>query len=91
MFTHGSQLDGGAAGNALVWRNGQTGKGIKTCIRYAQEAYNAECAALADALESAARRNTTPQRVTIVTDAQAAIKRISSDEPDPGQHHVLQA
>jgi len=41
---------------------------------YNQEAYDAECAALARALESASRRNMTPERVTIFTDAQAAIR-----------------
>jgi len=57
---------------------------------YNQEAYDAECAALARALESAARRNTTPERVTIFTDAQAAIRRMASDEPGPGQQYALQ-
>jgi ribonuclease HI len=41
---------------------------------YNQEAYDAECAALARALETAARRQTTPEKVTIFTDAQAAIR-----------------
>jgi len=58
---------------------------------YNQEAYDAECAALARALESAARRHRTPERVTIFTDAQAAIRRMSSDEPGPGQQYALQA
>jgi len=46
-----------------------------------QEAFNAECAALARTLEVAGRRRLTPERVTIFTDAQAAITRIMSDEP----------
>ena len=50
-----------------------------------------ECAALASALESASRRNTIPERVTIFTDAQAAIKRMASDEPGPGQQYALHA
>jgi hypothetical protein len=36
----------------------------------------------ARALETAARRQTTPERVTIVADAQAVIKRMASEEPD---------
>jgi len=36
---------------------------------YNQEAYDAECAALAHALEVASRRNTTPERGTIFSDA----------------------
>jgi len=66
MFTDGSQLDSGAAGYAVVWKNGQTWKGIKTHMGYNQEAYDAECAALARALELASRRNTTPERVTAI-------------------------
>jgi len=33
----------------------------------------------------------TPERVTIFTDAQAAIRRMASDEPGPGQQYALQA
>jgi hypothetical protein len=36
---------------------------------YNQEAYDAECAAVARALETAARRQTTPERATVFTDA----------------------
>ena len=32
-----------------------------------------------------------PKRVTIFTDAQAAIRRMASDEPGPGQQYALQA
>jgi hypothetical protein len=65
--------------------------GLKTHIGYNQEPYDAECAALARALETAARRQTTPGRVTIFTDAQAAIKRMASEEPIPGQFCAIQA
>jgi len=58
---------------------------------YSQEPYDAECTALARALESASRRYMTPERVTIFTDAQAAIRRMASDEPGPGQQYALQA
>jgi len=33
----------------------------------------------------------TPERVTIFTDAQAAIRRMDSDEPGPGQRYAVQA
>jgi len=79
------------AGYAVVWKNGQTWKGIKTHMGYSQEAYDAECAALARAPESASRRNTIPERVTIFTDARAAIKRMASKEPGPGQQYALLA
>jgi ribonuclease HI len=85
MFTDGSRLGDGAAGYAVVWKNGQTWKGIKTHTGYNQEAYDAECAAIARAPESASRRIMIPERVTIFTDAQAAIRRMASDEPGPGQ------
>jgi hypothetical protein len=58
---------------------------------YNQDAYDAECAALARALETAARRETTPEKVTIFTDAQAAIRQMASEDPggpdvhDPGK------
>ena len=60
MFTDGSRLDDGAAGYAVAWKNGQSWKGIKTHMGFNQEAYDAECAALARALEAAQRRPTTP-------------------------------
>ena len=93
MFTDGSRLDDGASGYAVVWKrkNSQIWKGLKTHMGYNQEAFDTECAALARALESASRRNTTPERVTIFTDAQAAIRRMASDDPGPGQKYALQA
>jgi len=48
MFTDGSRLDR-AAGYPVVWQSGHD-----------QEAYNAECAALARALETASRRQDDP-------------------------------
>ena len=57
---------------------------------YNQEAYDAECAALARALESVTK-GYVPERVTIFTDAQAAIRRMASDEPGPGQKYAVQA
>jgi ribonuclease HI len=42
-------------------------------------------------LETAARRQMTPERVTIFTDAQAVIRRMASEEPGPGQMYAIQA
>ena len=50
-----------------------------------------QCAPLVRALETAARRQTTPEMVTIFTDAQAAIRRMGSDEPGPCQMYAIQA
>ena len=91
MFTDGSRLDNGATGYSVVWRRGLTWTGAKVHMGNNQEAYDAECAALAHALELAAQRSATPERVTIFSDAQAAIRRMASDEPGPGQQYALQA
>jgi ribonuclease HI len=61
-------------------------------VSYNLEAYDTECAALTELLETAAKRATTPgpERVTIFTDAQAAIQRIASEEPSRGQMYAIQ-
>jgi len=48
---------------------------------YNQEAYDAECATIARELGMASLQKVTPETVTIFTDAQAAIRRIASEEP----------
>jgi ribonuclease HI len=65
--------------------------GIKNHTGHNQEAYDVECAALARALQEAAKRQTTPGRINIFTDAQAAIKRMVSEAPGPGQMYAIQA
>jgi len=55
-----------------------------TWAMYNQGAYDADCAAPARAVETAARRHTTPERRTIFTDAKAAIERVATEEPGPG-------
>jgi len=91
MFTDGSRLDSGATGYAVAWQNGQSWVDNKNNMGYNQEAYDAECAALARALEEAAKRQMVPERVTIFTDAQAAIRRIASEERSPGQKYAILA
>ena len=54
IFTDGSRLENEAAGYAVAWKNGRTWEGIKTHMGFNQEAYDAECAALARALKTAA-------------------------------------
>jgi len=58
---------------------------------YNQEAFDAECATLARALELAARRRTTPEAVTISTDAQATMGTLAAEEPGPGQKYAVLA
>jgi len=91
MFTDGSRLESEAAGYAVAWKNRQAWEGIKTHMGYNQEAYDVECAALAHALQTATKRVPTRSHVTIFTDAQVAIKRMSSDEPGPWQKYALEA
>jgi len=91
MFTDSSQLDDGAVSYAVVWKKGQAWVDIKTHMGYNQEAYDAECATLARALESSSRRNLTPEWVTTCTDGQAVIRRMVSEEPGPCQQYALQA
>jgi len=57
---------------------------------YFQEAYDAECAAIARALKEAANRSRRQELgwVRIFTDAQAAMTRMSHDEPRPGQTYA---
>ena len=84
-------MDNRVTGYSVVWKTGQTWEGVKVHMGNNQEAYKAECAALARALELASQRNRTPERVTIFSDAQAAIRWMASDEPGPGQQYALQA
>src|SRR3981081_3917707 len=58
---------------------------------YNQEEYDEECAALAKALKQPSLRQQPPEAVTIFTDAQAAIRRMVSEEPGPGQQYAIEA
>jgi len=91
MFTNGSRQEEGAVWYVVTWKDGLTWKGIKTHMGYNQEAFDAECAALARPLETPAHRSPLPDHVTIFTDAQTAIRRMASNEPGPGQKHALKA
>jgi len=68
MFTDGSRSTAEPPGNySVVWKNGQSAwVVIKAHMGYNQEAYDAECAAVARALETASRGETT-DKVTIFT------------------------
>jgi ribonuclease HI len=91
IYTDGSRMESGAAGYSVVWRKAQRWVGIKSHMGYNQEAFDTECAALARALEVATRRQTPPVKVTIFTDSQAAMARIASEEPGPGQKYAIEA
>ena len=55
MTTDGSPPDNGATGCTVVWKSGRSWAGTKTHMYYNQEAYDAECAALASAPETVSR------------------------------------
>jgi len=65
--------------------------GRKVHMGYCQEAYDAECAAIVHALAVAAERAKCRKlgRVRIFTDAQAAIARMTHDEPGHGQTYAI--
>ena len=86
---HGSRTEGGATGYAITWKKGQTWKGHKVHMEWEQEAYDAECAAIARALETAAGRRNKLGNLSIFTDAQAAIWRMASHDPGPGQKYAI--
>jgi len=93
LWTDGSRDENGGVGYAVVWRKGRRWAGRKVHMGYYQEAYDAECAAIARALAVAARQAKRHKlgRVRIFTDAQAAIARMTHDEPGPGQTYAIQA
>ena len=87
IYTDGSRMENGATGYAVTWKNGLRWKGHKVHQGWGQKAYDAECAAIARALQEAASKSHTVGTVTIFTDAQAAISRMTSDEPGPRQKY----
>ena len=74
LWMDGSRDENGAVGYAVAWRKGQIWAGRKAHMGYYQEAYDAECAAIARALDMAADRAKRRElgRFRIFTDAQAA-------------------
>jgi len=56
LWTDGSRDENGAVGYAVAWRKGRSWEGRKTHMGFYQEAYGAECAAIARALKVAAER-----------------------------------
>ena len=93
LWTDGSRDEDGGTGYAVVWRKGRSWAGRKVHMGYFQEAYDAECAAIARALAVAAGRAKRHKlgKVRIFTDAQAAITRMTHDEPGPGQTYAIEA
>jgi len=87
-FTDGSRLDDAAARYAV---GGATLCGHRNLHGLKPGSYDADCAALSRSQETATRRQRMPERVTIFADAQAAIRRMASEEPGPGQVYALQA
>ena len=94
LWTDGSRTEDGACGYTVVWRKkGEVWKGHRVHLGYNQEAYDAECAAIVRALRVGRDRwkQQRISKITIFTDAQAAIKRMQTLEVGPGQIYALQA
>jgi ribonuclease HI len=94
LWTDGSRTEDGACGYGVVWMTGGgVWKGQKVHLGYNQEAYDAECAAIVRALRIGRdrRKQHRVPKITIFTDAQAAIKRMKTLEVGPGQIFALQA
>jgi ribonuclease HI len=87
IFTDGSRLENGKVRYAAVWQKGRSWLRVKNHMGNNQEACDAECAAL----EEATKREMVPEPVTIFTDAQAAIRRMASEAPGPGQKYAILA
>ena len=93
LWTDGLRDENGGTGYAVAWRKGRTWAGRKVHMGYFQEAYDAECAAIARALAVASERAKRRKLGSFrnFTDAQAAIARMMHDEPGPGQTYAIQA
>jgi len=78
LWTDGSRDENVAVWYAVAWEKGRNWAGRKVHMAFFQEAYDAECAAIARALAVAAERAKRRKlgRVRIFTDAQAAITRM---------------
>jgi len=94
LWTDGSRTEDGACGYAVVWKKiGGAWKGQRVHLGSSQEAYDAECAAIVRALRIGRdfRKQQRISKITIFTDAQAAIRRMQTLEVGPGQIFALQA
>jgi len=90
IITDRSTADSGAAGYSVAWQKGQLWGGTKVHVAYKQVAFDGESAALATAVDAAARWQTTQGEVSIFTDAQAVVRRCLGSA-GPGQKFAIQA
>ena len=101
LWTDGSRDENGAVGGnkklwlpgyAVVWRKGRTRwAGRKVHTGYYQEAYDAECAAIARALAVAMGRAKRAGFVSLRMRRPQLYTRMTHDEPGPGQTYAIQA
>jgi len=83
LWADGSRDENGGVGYAVVWRKGKRWAGRNFYMGYYQEAYDAECAAIARAVAAGQAKRHKLGRVRIFTDAQA--------DNAPGQTCAIQA
>ena len=85
IWTDGSRLEGGAVGAACVWREGETWSGHRFFLGTNKEVFDAETFAIYQALRSFDERQESGHHYRVLTDAQAAAQRVSTDAAGPGQ------
>jgi len=88
MFTDGSRLDSGATGYQLFGRTANAGLASKAIWATTRRLMMQGVLPL-QGLWKQCEAEDNLEKVTIFTDAQAAIRRIASDEPFPNQVYAI--
>jgi ribonuclease HI len=87
LWTDGSRKEDEWVGCAVVWEEGGRWNKRRVHLGRQKEAFDAEMYAMSEAVKIADEicEEKEVRRVTILTDSQATLRRIQSDEPGPGQ------
>jgi ribonuclease HI len=90
IWTDGSRLEDGSVGCAIARHHPEHGAwtGVRVHMGKNQEVYDAELHAIYRAMLTLFREPR-GQKITIFADAQAALQRITSDVPGPGQRYAI--
>jgi len=89
LWTDGSRDWTGAVEYVMVWKKGRSWAGRKTHMGFFQEAYDAECAAIALLSGGSGAIQATQARQS--PHLHRCTTRMTHDEPSPGQTYALQA
>ena len=91
IWTDGSRLDSGKVGAVCAWETPSGWTGRRFHLGTNKEVFDAEVYAIYQALRNLDQRQERDHRYTIFVDSTAAIDRIQSDLPGPGQHFAAAA